>query len=84
MLLIGLCVHANVRVGTRACGRVHVAVLIQHGTRMRHIVTSFVAPRSLLYFRALSHKRCDFRKNVIKHKMCFGFLYNLDLNRFPF
>jgi hypothetical protein len=41
-------VCACVHVGTRARERVHVhtALLIQHATRMRHIVTSFVAPRS--------------------------------------
>jgi hypothetical protein len=39
-------------------------------TRMRHIVTSFVAPRSPPHFSKLSHKRCSFRKKVIEHKMC--------------
>jgi hypothetical protein len=61
-----------VHVGTRACGHVHAhtALLMQHATRMRHIVTSFEAPRSPLYFLTLSHKRCDFRKKFIEHKMC--------------
>ena len=39
-------------------------------TRMRHIVTSFVAPRSPPHFSTLSHKRYDFRKKVTEHKMC--------------
>ena len=63
-----VCVRACVRaLGTRVRGRVHahtmhVALLIQHETRMRHIVTSFVAPTSPQNFSTLSHKRCDFRK----------------------
>jgi hypothetical protein len=35
-----------------------------------HIVTSFVAPRSPLYFSTLSHKRCNFRNKVTEDKMC--------------
>jgi hypothetical protein len=46
--LVCVCVRA---LGSRVRGRVHartmhVALLIQHETRMRHIVTSFVAPTS--------------------------------------
>ena len=53
---------------------VRVALVIQNETLMRHIVTSYVAP--LAYnFSTLSHKRHDFRKNVIEHKMCFDFKY---------
>jgi hypothetical protein len=52
------------------CASVLVALLIQHAMRMRHIVTSFVAPLAPPRFSALSHKRYDFRKNVIEHKMC--------------
>ena len=56
----------HLRAGARARGRVHVALLIHHATRMRHIVTSFVAPLALQYFWTLSHKRQDFqeKKNV--------------------
>jgi hypothetical protein len=53
-----------------ACAYVHRALKIQHATLMRHIMTSFVAPGSLPHFSTLSHKRCDFRKNVIEDKMC--------------
>ena len=42
------------------------ALLIQHATRMRHIVTSFVAPLAPPYFSTLSH----FREKVTEHKMC--------------
>jgi hypothetical protein len=47
---------------------VRVDLLIQHATRMRHIVTSFVAPLAPPNFSALSHKRCDLKK-VIELKM---------------
>ena len=52
------------------CACVHVALLIQHATRMRHIVTSFVAPLALPCSSTLSHKRHDFRKRVTEYKMC--------------
>jgi hypothetical protein len=53
---------------------------------MRHIATSFVAPRSPLHFSTLSHKRCDFRKNVIEHKISVlilstTFRYNISHSR---
>jgi hypothetical protein len=72
VLYIGLCVRACGYTGVWACAcaYVHIALLIQHATRMRHILTSFVDPRSPSYFSTLSHKRCDFRKKVIEHKIC--------------
>ena len=65
---IFVCVRARAYV--RACAREHVALLIQHATCMRHVVTSFVAPLAPPHFSILSYKRCDFRKNVIEHKTC--------------
>ena len=50
-----------------------VALGIQHTMRMRHIIFSSVACPALQNFSMLSHKRNDFRKNVIGHKMCFDF-----------
>jgi hypothetical protein len=50
--------------------RVHVAFLIQHATRMRHVMTSVVSPLAPSYFSTLFHKRRDFRKKVIERKMC--------------
>jgi hypothetical protein len=74
-LLVRVCVHWELgRVGV--CMRIGTYSLANPAaTRMRHIVTSFVAPRSPLYFSTLSHKRCDFRKKVIKHKMCVFIFY---------
>ena len=62
---IFLCVRAC------ACQYVHVVLLIQHATRMRHIVTPFLAPLAPSYFSTLSHKRHDFRKNLLKVKCAF-------------
>jgi hypothetical protein len=53
-----------------ASAYVHIALLIQHATRMRHIVGPLMASRSPLYFPTISHKRCDFRKKVIEQKKC--------------
>ena len=47
-----------------------VALLIQHAKRACHIVSIFVASLALPYLSLLSHKRHDFRENVIEHKMC--------------
>ena len=55
---------------TCAYAWLHVVFLIQHATRMRHIVTSFVASLAAPHFSTLSHKRHDFRKKVIEHRMC--------------
>ena len=50
------------------CAR--VTLLIQHVTRMRLFVSSFVTSLAPPYFATLSHKRHDFRKNVIEDKIC--------------
>ena len=54
------CMCVPERVGL-SCAYVHIALLIQHATRMGHTVTSFVSPRSPAHISALSHKGCDFR-----------------------
>jgi hypothetical protein len=60
-----VCGAARARGRVRACSLAYPAFNAYEAT-----VTLFVAPRSLPYFSTLSHKRCDFRKNVIEHKMC--------------
>jgi hypothetical protein len=64
-----VCVRVRARAWAYTCACVLVALLIQRATRMHHIVMSFVAPQSPPHFSTLSHKRCDFRKNVIEYKI---------------
>jgi hypothetical protein len=67
-----------------ACERTGVALLTQHAMRMRHIVSSFLAPISPPHFSTLTHKRHDFREKVIEHKTCFYFIYNFCLKHISF
>ena len=70
MLHICLCVRA----GARAHGLLHARACVKPWLfsiqRVRHIVTSFVAPWAPPHFWTLSLKRRDFRKRVTEHKMC--------------
>ena len=49
---------------------VSVALVNHHALRMRHTILSSMDSLSLPYFSTLCHKRHDFRKKVIEHKMC--------------
>ena len=70
-ILVFLCALACVCVGVGAqalaCACARLTLLIQHATRMRHIVCASLAPPR---FSTLSHKRHDFRENFTGHKMC--------------
>ena len=67
-----LCLRACVSPGAWACtcACVYVALLTQHATRMRHVVTSFAVRLATPYFSTLSHQRRDFRKKVTEYEMC--------------
>jgi hypothetical protein len=58
--------------------RVFVALVIQHPMRMNRIIMSCVCP-ALSYFSTLSHKRHDFRENIMNIKCVLMFLYNFCL-----
>jgi hypothetical protein len=49
---------------------VFVALIIQHAKRMRRGILSSVASPVVQDYSALSHKRQEFRKTVIEHKVC--------------
>jgi hypothetical protein len=63
------CMYSRVRVPESVGVCMHVAMLIQHATRMSHTVTSFVTPLDSLHFSILSHT-VRFSENVTEHKMC--------------
>ena len=69
-----------------ACACVHVALLIQHATRIRHIVTSFVAPLAPPHFSTLSHKGTilETKKKSLNIKRVFWFSLQLLSRTFLF
>jgi hypothetical protein len=53
---------------TCACER--VALFIQHASRKRHILWSFVASPAVSHFSTLFHKQHNFRKKNTERKIC--------------
>ena len=60
---------------------VSVAFLFQCAMRMRHTILPSVACLDIPNFFPLSHKKQDFQKSVIEHKMRFDFLYNFQITK---
>jgi hypothetical protein len=70
---IFVCARACVRACVCVPGRVSVCMRVRAcslATRMRHVVTLFMAPLAPPHFSTLSNKRHNFRKIIVKHKMC--------------
>ena len=65
-LSVCACAHACVWTPGRVGVCVYVALLIQHATHVRHIVTSSVAPRAPQYFSTFPHKWHNFREKLLK------------------
>ena len=53
------------------CKCVSVALDSQHTMRMHRIIVLSVASLALEYSSTFSHKRSDFRKEFVEHKICF-------------
>ena len=54
---------------------VSLVSVIQHATRMRHIIFTSVTCLAIPYFSTLSHKRHDFRKKKILNIKCVLIFY---------
>jgi hypothetical protein len=80
--IFSVCVCTRACVGALAHGRVHVCarvyLLIQHATRRRQIVFSFVASAAPPYFSKLSTKLHDFGKKKLLNIKCV-FRFSLQL-----
>jgi hypothetical protein len=73
-----MCVCVCVCVCEHVCLRARIVLLIQHATRIRHIVTAFVASLSIPYFSTLFRKRHDFRGGggEVTEKKMLVFFFN--------
>jgi hypothetical protein len=58
--------------------------VVQRNVHQSYYILLFVACLAVLYISISSHERYDFRKNVIKHEMCFDFINNFCLKHFSY
>ena len=83
-LLTGLCVRVRTCVCVR--GRVGLCMRISACSLANSARNAYApccdAPQSQPHSSELSHKRCNFRKKVTEHKICFDFPYNFCLRHF--
>jgi hypothetical protein len=57
-----VCARACFRACAQARGHVHVVLLIQHATCIRHVVASFLARLAAPYFSTVHHEEQDVQK----------------------
>ena len=77
-------VHARTHALARGRVNVRVALLIQHSTCMRHIVTICTSSGPTIFFDIISQKERFSRKGHWTTNVCFYFLYKFCLKHFSF
>jgi hypothetical protein len=81
------CVRVTFVAAEKQCLFLHImsvstVLVIQHAQRMRHTVICGLSVSTIFFH--IYHKLHDFRRKVIKHKICFDYLYNFCIKHFSF